>query len=259
MKVSVITVSYNSRKTIEKTINSVFNQTYNNVEHIIVDGKSDDGTINIIKENIHKISKFIYEKDNGLYDAMNKGIKVSKGEIICILNSDDMFYDREVLMEIVKEFKSNNLIDVIFSNIKFYKNCNSKSYISRIVKAPYLSKNKFRFGWVPPHPGMFVRKRVYNILGLYDRNYKNAADYDFFIRIFLSNIFNILYLNKFTVLMLEGGKSNKNFLSLIVNTKEIITACLNNGIYTNFILLIFRLPMKYVQNFFIKFSEKKNV
>ena len=101
MKVSVITVSYNSCKTIEKTINSVINQTYNNVEYIIVDGKSDDGTYNIIKKNIHKVSKFIYEKDNGVYEAMNKGIRASNGEIICILNSDDIFYDREILMEIV--------------------------------------------------------------------------------------------------------------------------------------------------------------
>ena len=260
MKVSVITVSFNSLNTIERTIHSVLNQTYSDIEHILVDGRSNDGTYQIIQKNINNISKFICEKDNGIYHAMNKGIKASKGDIICILNSDDFFIDKNVITNVVKKFYENKKIDVIFSNIKFFEKINSKFKITRIIKASIMTVNKFRFGWVPPHPGMFVKRDVYKKLGLYNEKYKNAADYDFIIKVFLSKIIKPYYFDKFTVLMQEGGKSNNGILSIVINTKEIIAACLSNGIYTNYFLLSTRIPIKIIQRYIIKiFGNKKNV
>ena len=178
MKISVITICFNSESTIEKTIQSVLKQNYKNFEYIIIDGGSTDNTINIINKYKSKISKFISEKDRGIYDAINKGINLANGEIISILHSDDRFFDDEVLNNIIKSFKEENTIDCVIGNTLIVK--------SNKILRKYSSKNfknwMMYFGISPPHPSTFIKKKVYDKIGLYSSDYSIAGDFEFFLR-----------------------------------------------------------------------------
>lgn len=220
MKVSIITVCFNSEKTIAQTIESVLNQTYHDIEYIIIDGKSADGTVNVIKEYVplfgEKI-KWVSEKDKGLYDAMNKGIKVSSGDIIGILNSDDVYYDNRVIENVVSMIEESQA-DVLYSNIEFFKEVQGRDII---VRKWIARTGKVRFGWIPPHPGVFVKKEVYEKLGGYDISLDIAADYDFLFRIFSDKHLKTIYYNNYTVKMRVGGKSMGSLRNIIKGNNEI--------------------------------------
>lgn len=202
MKISLITVSYNSEKTIEDTINSVLCQTYNNYEYIIVDGKSSDKTLEIIKKYEKKFKgklKYISEEDNGLYDAMNKGIKLTTGDIIGILNSDDILANYNVFQKIIDNYdKDTDIIygDVLYCNQDFTK-----------VERNYISGENKSLTFCPAHPTMYIRKEIYNEFGLYNIDFKVDADYDFMIRLNKGKC-KFKYLYDYLVLMRLGGTSN---------------------------------------------------
>ncbi|WP_244369894.1 glycosyltransferase family 2 protein [Pseudoalteromonas xiamenensis] len=176
MKISIITVCYNSAAIIEDTIKSVIAQTYDNIEYIIVDGGSKDETLTIVEKYKEHVDVLISEPDKGIYDAMNKGIEVSTGEIVGILNSDD-FYEREdVIRAVVENFDSS--IDLLFGDLVFVKPENLKK-VTRYYSLPKFKRWHLRFGWMPPHPATFIRKEVYNQFGLYKTHYRISADYEF--------------------------------------------------------------------------------
>ena len=226
MKISIITVCYNSAKTIDKTILSVANQTYKNIEYIIVDGNSNDNTLRIIQKHDDKISKWISEPDQGLYDAMNKGIEMATGDLIGILNSDDTFNSNTVIEEIVN-FHRHNDIDASVGNIVQHKDNNK---IVRLYTSKYWNPEKLKIGFMPPHPSIFLKRELFGLYGFYDLGFKIGADYELITRFFLKNKITWKYSGIITTAMLVGGLSSSGSSSYKLITKEIQKALKMNGI-----------------------------
>lgn len=243
MKISIITPSFNSEKTIEDTIKSVLSQTYQDIEYIIIDGGSKDKTLDIINKYKNKISKIISEKDNGIYDAMNKGIKLATGEIIGILNSDDLYFDEFVLENVVRIFKENNNIDCLWGNLVYFKD-NPNKFIRIWITGNYKS-GIFKIGWVPPHPTFFVKKEIYKKYGYFRLDFPVAADYELILRFLEKYKIKGYYLSKFLVKMRVGGNSNK-LNNIIKGNLECIRAWKVNGLkipfYTPFFRIFRRIP-----------------
>lgn len=245
LKVSIITVCYNSSATIEETINSVINQSYKNIEYIVVDGKSTDNTLSIVKKFGDKISQYISEPDNGIYDAMNKGIALATGDIIGILNSDDVFYDLQVIKKMVDAFTTNPSLDSVYGNIVFFNEDIHK--IVRVWKTKQYSKYYFEKGEVPPHPSLFVRAEVYKNAGVYKTNFKISSDQEFLLRILKVKKYKSLFLDEFIVRMRMGGVSTMGIKSYLISTKEIKKAWNSNGLTYPFWLYFVRPFKKIVQ------------
>lgn len=248
MKISIITVSYNSEKTIERTIQSVINQDYSDYEYIIIDGKSTDRTIEICKKYSNKISKIISEKDSGIYDAMNKGISLASGDIISILNSDDYFANDRILQTVSENLSSE--IDLLLGNVEIFSESTKK--ITRIYSSNIFSPKFSRFGIQPPHPATFIRKSAYIKNGVYDKQFKIAADFDLLTR-FLS-VLKLKYklIDKTLVLMSDGGISNSSLKIRHKVSHEILKSLKKNNIYSNLLLVNFRFALKLSQLFKIK-------
>lgn len=226
MKISIITVCYNSANTIENTILSVINQTYKDIEFIIVDGKSKDDTIEIVEKYNSNITKWISESDKGLYDAMNKGIAMATGDIIGILNSDDTFHSNTVIEEI-SNFHEQNNIDASVGNIIQHK---VNGQIIRFYSSKNWNPGKLKMGFMPPHPSIFFKKELFNKFGLYDLGFKIGADYELITRFFLKNKIIWKYSEITTTAMLVGGLSSSGFSSYKLITKEIQKALSMNGV-----------------------------
>ncbi|WP_281637379.1 glycosyltransferase family 2 protein [Flavobacterium marginilacus] len=226
MKISIITVCYNSSNTIEKTILSVKNQTHKNIEYIIVDGNSKDQTLAIIQKYKEVVSKWISEPDRGLYDAMNKGIAMASGDLIGILNSDDVFNSTFVIEEIV-DFHEKYDVDASIGNIVQRKE-NGK--IVRLYSSKYWNPEKLRIGFMPPHPSIFFKKGLFPRLGVYDLGFKIGADYELITRFFIKNKISWKYSGIVTTSMLVGGLSSSGSSSYKLITKEIQKALTMNGI-----------------------------
>lgn len=249
MKISIITVSYNSSQHIADTIKSVLSQTYSNIEYIIIDGNSSDNTVSIIKTYEIKFGsrlKWISESDKGLYDAMNKGIKMATGDIVGIINSDDFYHENDIVEKIANAFILDKNVEATFGDVRFVNPDN----LDKTVRY-YRSKNfkpwRFRFGFMPPHPTFFTYKKNFENFGYYRTDYKIAADYELLIRFLYNNKLRYKYLPLDVMKMRTGGASTASIKSNIVLNLEIVRACKENGIYTNMAILI----MKY----FVKIWE----
>lgn len=217
MKISIITVCYNSEETIENTILSVNKQTYKNIEYIIIDGNSIDNTLGIVRNHKDKISKWISEPDKGLYDAMNKGIELATGDLIGILNSDDTFNSENVIEQIVDFYERNN-VEAIIGDIVQHR---TDDKIVRLYSSKYWKPNKLKIGFMPPHPSIFFRKDLFMKYGNYDCGFKIGADYELIVRFFLKNNISWKYSGIITTSMLVGGLSSSGTSSYKLITKEI--------------------------------------
>lgn len=232
--ISIITATYNSAETINDTIKSVLCQTNKDFEYIIVDGGSTDETIDIVKSYESEFSgrlKWVSEKDKGIYDAMNKGIKMASGDIIGILNSDDYYTSDDILQTIADAFKCKN-VDAIYGDIHFIKDgvpdkC-VRYYSSRLFSPFWL-----RFGFMPAHPSFYCKRDVFDKSGLYRLDYKIGSDYEMMVRLFRKHKISSRYVPKDFVTMRTGGASNSNLQSRLTLIKEDVKACRDNGIYTN--------------------------
>jgi glycosyltransferase involved in cell wall biosynthesis len=242
MRISVITVTYNSAATVKDTIESVKKQDYSNIEHIVIDGASTDGTTEILRAYPHL--QWISEKDRGLYDAINKGITMATGDIVGILNSDDFFPDDKVVSTIASAFENTSL-DAVFGNIAFVRPHNLKKIV-RLYSSRRFYPKKFTYGYMPAHPSFYAKKSCYEQLGLYQLDYKIAADYELLMRFIFKNKITYQYIDKILVYMRTGGVSNKNWLSRYTLNKEIIRACKENGVRTNMAIL----SLKYISKVF---------
>ncbi|MEO5570500.1 MAG: glycosyltransferase family 2 protein, partial [Bacteroidia bacterium] len=181
MKVSIITITYNSQQTVEKTIQSVISQNYPDIEYILVDGKSKDKTISIIDKYKDKISKIVSEKDHGLYDALNKGIKHATGDVIGLLHSDDLYADEYVISKVVEKFKSDPSLQGVYADLVFV-NRNDTTKVMRTWKSGEYQEGAFIKGWMPPHPTFFVKKECYEKFGFFNVKLKLSADYELMLR-----------------------------------------------------------------------------
>ena len=244
MKVSIITVAYNSRSTIKDTIDSVLKQTYGNIEYIIVDGASTDDTAGIVKSYGKNIDVFISEPDKGLYDAINKGILAATGDVIGILNSDDFFASPFIIERIVLHFKNPNL-DALFADVAFVSPVNLGKIV-RLYSSKKFTPQKFAKGFMPAHPSFYVKRSMYLQYGLYKTNFKIAADYELLIRLLYTHKIKAVYINEVFVYMRTGGVSNKNFYSIYLLNREIVKACRENNIHTNMAIL----SLKYFTKIF---------
>jgi len=226
MKITIITVCYNSENTIEKTFQSLQSQTYNNIEYIVIDGYSRDGTKRIIENYKDIIFKFITEKDKGLYDAMNKGIELATGDLIGILNSDDVFTNDRVLENIAK-FHLNNSVDASVSNVI---QINEKGKVIRNYSAKNWSPKKLKIGFMPPHPAIFFKRELFDKYGDYHLGFKICADYELITRFFLKHEISWKFFDITTHSMLIGGLSSSGFNSYRSVSKEIINSLTINKI-----------------------------
>ena len=240
--ISIITATFNSAKTLKDTIQSVLRQTNKDFEYLIIDGGSTDETIDIVKSYESEFSgrlKWVSEKDQGIYDAMNKGIKMASGDVVGILNSDDYFTSDDILQTVADAFKCQE-IDAIYGDIHFIRDGNPQKcvryYSSRMFRPFWL-----RFGFMPAHPSFYCKREIFDKAGLYSLDYKIGADYEMMVRLFKRLKIKTLYVNKDFVTMRTGGASNTNVRSRLTLIEEDVKACRENGIYTNrfFIMLKF--------------------
>lgn len=228
MKVSIITVCYNSQDYITNTITSVLSQNYADIEYIIVDGNSRDNTLSIIKSFGSKITKWISEPDKGLYDAMNKGISLATGDIIAFINSDDFYLDSSVVGDVVNEFQANQ-VDAVHAEL-FYVDQSDTDKIVRHWKTGDYTSGAFQKGWHPAHPTLFLKREVYEKFGLFDLQFKLAADFELMCRFFEKHQISSVYLNRPLIKMRLGGATSKNLKNVIRQNIECYKAFKVNNI-----------------------------
>lgn len=248
MKISVITASYNSAATIADTLRSVAEQDHEDIEHLIIDGASKDSTMEIVDGFPHVVRK-ISEKDKGIYDAMNKGVQMASGEIIAILNSDDFYASPKVLSSVAGLFADPS-VQAVYGDLQ-YVDQNDTSRIKRYWKAGSFTPGKFFFGWMPPHPSFFVRKEVYDKVGLFNTNLKTSADYELMLRILLKYRLKAAYLPMVLVKMREGGLSNSSFRHRLKANREDRLAWKLNGLKPYFFSLYLK-PIRKIFQYVIK-------
>jgi glycosyltransferase involved in cell wall biosynthesis len=248
MKISIITACYNSAATIEDTLKSIAAQDYKNIEHIIIDGASSDDTLAIVNRFSH-ITKVISEKDKGIYDAMNKGISIATGDVIGILNSDDVYVNDGVISKVMKQFE-NDTTDAVYADLQYVK-YNDTDRITRTWQSGKYGKRKFYYGWMPPHPTFFVRKQVYNNIGNFNCSLKSAADYEFMLRALLKNNISVQYIPEVLVKMRTGGMSNATFRHRMRANREDREAWRINNLTPYFFTIPFK-PLRKVLQFIFK-------
>lgn len=246
MKVSIITVVLNSKATIKDAVLSIGSQDYDNIEHIIIDGGSTDGTHSLIDRYKDRRAIFISERDNGIYEAMNKGLRIASGEIIGFLNSDDLYAHEKVVSEVVATLK-NKKVDAVFADLVLVAPQNP-NYVVRCYQSKNFSPKTLTRGIMPAHPTLYLRKSVYEKYGYFKTDYKIAADYEFVTRIFKDNKLSYHYIPKIMVKMRAGGASTKNLKSNWILNLEILRACRENGLRTNLLKIYSKYPRKILNS-----------
>lgn len=249
MKISIITVVFNNAKTIHTAIESVLAQDYADIEYVIVDGKSTDGTLEVIHSYANRIQKIVSAPDLGIYDAMNKGISLCTGEVIGILNSDDVYASNQVISTVMNAFKTDQNLDIVYGNLEYVTYQDVNKVVRVWNSAPYYA-NFFEDGHVPPHPSLFIKKAVYNQVEPFNLNFKLAADYEFMLRLFKKFQFNHLFINALFVKMRLGGATNASFKNILDGNKEIMKAWRINHLRLPFFLMPKRMIKRLSQ--FIK-------
>ena len=248
MKVSVITGVLNSPNTIEDSIRSVLNQSYKDIEHIIIDGGSCDGTLNTIYRYKDKIAKVVSEPDNGIYDALNKGMRLASGDIISILHSDDFYAHNRIIEKVVDIFGREN-VDSCYGDLEYI----SKESPYRVIRywkvSPY-SEGKFKHGWMLPHPTFFVKKWVYDKYGYFNTDFKIAADYELMLRFLIKYRITTYYIPEVLIKMRIGGLSNRRFFrSWLIKSFEDYRAWRVNGLKKDFFTILLKYLVKAPQFF----------
>jgi glycosyltransferase len=218
MKVSIITPTFNSAKTIRDTLESLKCQEYIDVEHLVIDGLSTDETLDIVNEYSNVKTRVVSEEDRGIFDAMNKGIQLATGEIIGILNSDDVYIDGKVLQDVVDVFKDET-VDACYADLQYVDKANLNKPV-RHWKSGKFNKSSFLYGWMPPHPTLFLRRHVYEKVGYFNLAFRISADYEFMLRVFVRHDYNIRYLPRVTVKMRTGGNSGASLSRRIDGNRE---------------------------------------
>jgi glycosyltransferase involved in cell wall biosynthesis len=245
VKISIITVTYNSAQTLEHTIQSVLSQTYANVEYIIIDGKSSDNTLAVIEKHKNQISQFISEKDDGLYHAINKGIALATGDIIGILHADDFYIDNNVLTNVAETFIANKA-DAVYADLYYVDKDNTDKIIRTWRSGVYKASN-FLWGWMPPHPTFFVKKECYTKYGLFNTTLRSAADYEIMLRLLFKHKIKAAYLPKFIVKMRVGGQSNASVKNRVKANNEDRLAWKLNNVNPYFFTLTLKPLRKIIQ------------
>ena len=236
MKFSIITTTYNSAATIGDTVRSVADQIFDGeVEYIIIDGGSTDATLEVLAAYMDVVTTIVSESDKGLYDAMNKGIRMATGDVVGILNSDDFYTSSDVLATVAREFERNG-VDAVFGDVHFVDPKNLDNCV-RYYPSRHFVPAAMRYGFMPAHPSFYVKRECYVRYGGYDLSYRIASDYDLMVRFFHKHKISYAYINKDMVTMRTGGLSTKNLKNRLLITVEDVKACRKNGLYSNILLM----------------------
>jgi glycosyltransferase involved in cell wall biosynthesis len=227
VKITVITSTYNSITTLQDTIDSIQRQSYCDIETILIDGGSTDGTLEIIKEN-KGVTKFISEPDKGIYDALNKGVQLATGDVVGFVHSDDLLASNKIISQIATAFQTHK-VDGVYGDLQ-YVNKNNTNKVIRVWKSCDFKFSMLKNGWMPAHPTLFLKKEVYEKHGNFDLSYKIAADYDFILRIFKDKTLKFSYLPEVITTMRVGGVSNRSIKNIIQKTKEDYKAITSNNV-----------------------------
>lgn len=245
MKISIITASFQCAETIEDCIKSIVNQTYSHMEHIIIDGGSRDGTLDVIKKYNHKIAKLVSERDSGIYYAINKGLKNATGDIIGILNSDDLYMDGNVIEDVVNAISKNN-VDACYGDLLYVEREDADKVV-RVWNAGAYDRKSFRKGWMPPHPAFFVKRSVYEKYGMFNTDFPIAADYELMLRFLYKYNVSTAYIPRVLVKMRTGGKSKPDLIRITKNMIENYRAWKVNELDLNPFTFILKPLSKAVQ------------
>lgn len=228
MKVTIITATYNSSETIIDTLKSLEQQTYDDIEYIIVDGASKDDTLDVIRQHCTRVSKIISEPDKGIYDALNKGVQAASGDIIGFLHSDDFFAYSGAVSDLVSTIQENQS-QAVYSDLAYVSKEDTSKTI-RFWKSGEYNRNKLRNGWMPPHPTFYMKRELYQSFGLFNLRFRISADYDSLLRYLWSNNISMSYLPEVSIKMRVGGASNRSLKNIYIKTCEDIQALKNNNI-----------------------------
>lgn len=255
MKVSIITVTLNSEKYILDCIRSVCRQQYPHIEHIIVDGKSTDATLEILAANRHRFACLISETDRGMYDAINKGLSLATGDIVGVLNSDDMLADHTVISSIVRAFERHNT-DCIYGDLQFVEPGNVHR-VCRFWKGKTYQRSRINWGWMPAHPTFYIRTSLLPQYGLYENHFYTAADYEFMTRYLYKHRIRAHYIDQLLVTMRAGGASNGSLKKWFRANRRDYLAMKKNGIPFAFIVSILK-PLIKIRQFRTIFDSSQN-
>lgn len=245
MKVSLITACYNSSKYISSAIESIINQNYTNIEYIIIDGASNDGTCEVVKFYAHHIDKFVSEPDCGIYDAMNKGLRIATGDIIGILNSDDLYVDNFVISKVVDQFEKFKC-DALYADLYYVKRDQIKTIVRKWQTRTF-SLGSFKTGWHPPHPTFFVKKEIYDRYGIFDLEFNLAADFELMLRFLEKYKIQTTYLQQPLIRMRLGGATNKSIKNILLQNIECYRAFKKNDLPVSIFYPFLRLLPKLTQ------------
>ncbi|MFH4803758.1 glycosyltransferase family 2 protein [Vibrio diabolicus] len=229
MKVSIITATYNSSETILDTLKSLEQQSYPDIEYIIIDGASKDNTLEVVRQNCTRVSKIISEPDKGIYDALNKGIQAATGDVIGFLHSDDLFAYPDAVADIVATLEKNQS-QAAYADLAYVSKDDTDKMVRLWTSGDY-QRNKMLSGWMPPHPTFYMKRELYQSLGQFDLGFKIAADYDSLLRYLWSNKVSMSYLPKVLIKMRVGGASNRSLGNIYKKTCEDIQALKNNNVF----------------------------
>jgi glycosyltransferase len=238
MKISIITAVYNNVRTINSCMESVLGQTHPDIEYIIVDGGSRDGTVDAIEKHKGNIAKFISEPDNGIYDALNKGIRMASGDVIGFLHADDLYTNNKVLETVAANMALHG-VDSCYGDLLYVHKENTERTVRYWKSCPY-KDGLFQRGWMPPHPTFFVRKKVYEEHGVFNTSFRIAADYELMLRFLEKNRISTVYIPEVLVKMRMGGASNRSLRNMMVKTVEDYLAWKVNSLHRRFYTIPFK-------------------
>lgn len=249
MKVSILTAVYNNRETVEDCLRSVLGQTYPNIEYLVIDGGSTDGTTRVIEPYRAKIARWVSEPDTGIYSALNKGLNLATGEAVGILHSDDIYAHDRVVEKVVEAFGKSGA-DSVYGDLKYVDRNNPDRVVRSWKSSPFIP-GKFRYGWMPPHPTFFVKRRVFENYGGFNENLRIAADYELMLRFLEKHRVSTHYLPEVLIHMRVGGISNRGLRNLWIKSREDVLAWKLNGLKSS----IYTIPLKNlskIPQFFVK-------
>jgi glycosyltransferase involved in cell wall biosynthesis len=245
MKISVITVCYNSASTLERALQSVADQDWSNIEHIVIDGGSTDCSIDILEGFRSQLAYMVSEPDHGIYDAMNKGLAQANGEIICFLNADDQYASANVLSLVASQMRDHNL-DALMGDVGFYREGDSSRMVRR-YRSDRFHPGRLAWGWMPAHPALFLRREVVERVGGFRTDYRIAGDFEFIVRAFHGREVRYRHLPEVLVRMQTGGASTDGWRSKVLLNREVLRACRENGLQTNMLKILSKYPAKLLE------------
>ncbi|MEI6607908.1 MAG: glycosyltransferase family 2 protein [Verrucomicrobiota bacterium] len=247
MKISIVTVSFNSATTIARTLQSVASQTWPDVEHIVVDGASTDGTMAVVAAHRARLTQVLSEPDQGIYDAMNKGVALATGEVVAFLNADDFYKDADVLSRAAGVMQAEQL-DALYGDVEFFWPSQPSAVVRRYNSGRFTA-SRLGWGWMPAHPALFVRRDLFERYGTFRTDYRIAGDFEFIARVFKHPELRHRHLPESLVCMQLGGVSTSGWRATLQLNREMMRACRANAIPTNWLKMLMRYPFKALEFF----------